>query len=319
MKSSIEQKQRRPLQPLISVIVPNYNYAHYLERRLDTILGQTYQNIEVIILDDCSTDNSREVIERYRLHPKVREIVYNTTNSGSPFKQWDKGIHLAAGDLIWIAESDDYCELNFLEELVKAICRKPNCVLAFSSYILFDDEGGKYVPPIHGTKYYSGRSFVSKWMSIECVIRNASGVVFSKSAFQNISKDYTSFKQCGDYMMWILLAEQGYIAYVNKNLTYFRISSSSVTGKNAQKTTTAFEDKLIFDYIDQKYHLSWYKKQQVLTRRYACYFLSGYYNPEIFPNISDKWGFEGFRYHKHFHKFSMKLFNTIRIHLNILI
>lgn len=81
--------------PLVSVIVPNYNHARFLEERMESVLGQTYQNIEVIILDDCSTDNSREVIEKYRNNPKVAKIVYNDANSGSPFRQWKKGMELA--------------------------------------------------------------------------------------------------------------------------------------------------------------------------------------------------------------------------------
>ena len=81
--------------PLVSIIIPNYNHAQYLEKRIDTVLNQTYQNIEVIILDDQSTDNSLEVIKKYRNHPKIAQIVVNERNTGNPFKQWDKGIRLA--------------------------------------------------------------------------------------------------------------------------------------------------------------------------------------------------------------------------------
>lgn len=76
--------------PLVSVIVPNYNHARYLEQRLDTVFNQTYQKFEVIILDDKSTDNSLEVINRYKDNPHLSQIVVNEQNTGSPFKQWDK-------------------------------------------------------------------------------------------------------------------------------------------------------------------------------------------------------------------------------------
>ena len=82
--------------PLVSVIIPNYNHAQYLEQRLDSVFNQTYQNFEVIFLDDCSTDNSLEVIEKYKGNPHLSRIVVNETNSGSPFKQWDKGIGLGS-------------------------------------------------------------------------------------------------------------------------------------------------------------------------------------------------------------------------------
>ena len=104
-----EQKQ-----PFVSVIIPNYNHAQYLEQRLDSVFGQTYPNYEVIFLDDCSKDNSLEVINRYKNNPHLSQIVVNETNYGNTFKQWDKGINLAKGEIIWIAESDDYCELTML-------------------------------------------------------------------------------------------------------------------------------------------------------------------------------------------------------------
>ena len=93
--------------PTLSAIVPNYNHGPYLKLRIDSILNQTYEDIEVIILDDNSQDNSVEIIESYRTHPKVSHILLNDRNSGSTFIQWEKGINLATGKWIWIAESDD--------------------------------------------------------------------------------------------------------------------------------------------------------------------------------------------------------------------
>ena len=139
--------------PLVSVIVPNYNHARYLEQRLDTVFNQTYQNFEVIILDDKSTDNSLEVINKYKDNPHLAQIVVNEQNTGSPFKQWDKGINLAKGELIWIAESDDYNELTFLEELITEWSKHKNVVVAFSSYVQFWCEEFLYPNnevPFHG-------------------------------------------------------------------------------------------------------------------------------------------------------------------------
>ena len=106
--------------PKVSVIVPNYNYARYLKARIDSILNQTFQDFELILLDDCSTDNSAEVLEGYRTHPLVAHLVVNTQNTGSPFAQWFRGIGLAQGEYIWIAESDDLAEPTFLETTRRA-------------------------------------------------------------------------------------------------------------------------------------------------------------------------------------------------------
>jgi glycosyltransferase involved in cell wall biosynthesis len=81
----------------VSVILPNYNHAVFLQKRIDSIFNQSFTDFELIILYDFSTDNSKEIIEQYREHPHVSHIVYNTENSGSTFKQWGKGIELAKG------------------------------------------------------------------------------------------------------------------------------------------------------------------------------------------------------------------------------
>ena len=105
---------------MVSVIIPNYCHAPYLRQRIDSVLAQSYPDFEVVLLDDCSTDGSREVIERYRNHPRIKQIVYNDRNGGSAFAQWRKGFALTQGEYIWIAESDDYADPAFLERCVAA-------------------------------------------------------------------------------------------------------------------------------------------------------------------------------------------------------
>ena len=68
--------------PLVTVIIPNYNHAKYLRQRIDTVLNQTYTSFEVIILDDCSTDNSKDIILSYKDNPHISNIVLNSENSG---------------------------------------------------------------------------------------------------------------------------------------------------------------------------------------------------------------------------------------------
>lgn len=302
--------------PLVSVIVPNYNHARYLKQRLDSVFNQTYQNFEVIILDDCSTDNSLEVIEHYKDNPRLSQIVVNETNTGSPFKQWNKGFQYAKGDLIWIAESDDYCELNMLEELVSAIVNK-DCVLAFSSYILFSDEGDSYVPPVHGTQYFTGETFVSKWMTLECVVKNASGAIFRRKVLSQLSNDYMNFKQCGDYLFWIMVSEQGGVAFVNKNLTYYRIHGSAYTNGNVTSGVSAKEDKKVFDYVDNKYNLSWFDKQLVFASRYKVYNHVQFDSELVKENVLREWGM-GCR-NERMDNILLWLHAKMRVHFGVLI
>src|SRR4030042_2316707 len=116
--------------PTVSVIVPNYNYAQFLDQRLQSILNQTYQDFEVLCLDDASTDNSREIISRYLSHGRFR-VYYNEHNSASAFGQWHRGIELAQGEYIWIAEADDYADREFLSSLVAVLEAHPAGGLAY--------------------------------------------------------------------------------------------------------------------------------------------------------------------------------------------
>src|ERR1700757_580323 len=108
------------LNPKVSVIVPNYNHARFLRQRLDSIVGQTFQDFELILLDDCSSDDSQSILSNYADDSRVR-IEFNVVNSGSTFKQWNKGVRLARGKYVWIAESDDYADERLLQRLVDAL------------------------------------------------------------------------------------------------------------------------------------------------------------------------------------------------------
>ena len=119
----------------VSVIIPNYNYAKYLKKRVKVIEKQTYPIYELIVLDDCSTDNSREVIDKLAKKYNIKTI-YNEENSGCVFKQWQKGIEAATGDLIWIAEADDQADKKFLEKMVPCFEDK-NCSGCCRALVVF--------------------------------------------------------------------------------------------------------------------------------------------------------------------------------------
>ena len=127
--------------PRITAIVPNYNYARYLELRLNTVLQQTLPPDEVIVLDDASQDHSLEVVRAIaEQSPIPIKVITSTKNSGNPFVQWAKGLEAATGDLIWIAEADDYCEPTLLETLAHEL-HDEKVVMAWCDSIMVDDAG----------------------------------------------------------------------------------------------------------------------------------------------------------------------------------
>ena len=124
----------------VSVIVPNYNYARFIRKRIDSIVKQTYPIYELIILDDNSSDNSLEIISKKLLevkkkYPKIKvKFVRNSKNSGRAMRQWKKGFEMATGDFIWIAEADDLCSRHFLEEAMKGF-NDPEVVLSYTTQL----------------------------------------------------------------------------------------------------------------------------------------------------------------------------------------
>ena len=170
---------------MVSVIIPNYCHAPYLRQRIDSVLAQSYPDFEVVLLDDCSTDGSREVIERYRNHPRIKQIVYNDRNGGSAFAQWRKGFALTQGEYIWIAESDDYADPAFLERCVAELDADPACVLAHTLSRTVDSEGRPYGKVRHAgrpVRRMDGRRFVLRHLLRRNELYNASMAVFRRSA-----------------------------------------------------------------------------------------------------------------------------------------
>ena len=224
--------------PLVTVVIPNFNHSQYLKQRISSVLDQTFQDFEVIILDDCSTDNSRDIIEHYRNHPKVSVIVYNETNSGSTFKQWKKGLELASGEYIWLAESDDYCTVDFLENAFNGLKGDSEAVVFFCNSDVVDSKN-VFIWDLHyiidKIKEYNwylpfkalGKDFIKLALLQKNVIVNASAVLFKKeSALKYINK-VESYKMCGDWLFWGLMLLDGSIIYEPKKMNYFRLHDAT--------------------------------------------------------------------------------------------
>ncbi len=238
--------------PTVSVIVPNYNHAPFLKHRIDSILRQTYQDFELILLDDCSTDNSCDIMEQYRSNPHVSHIVYGESNSGSAFRQWDKGIALAKGEWIWVAESDDYCEPFFLERLMGEVARVPDCVLAYSATYWVDQQGQKLWGTPHSDKVniYSGHDFIRQKLAVCNSIANVSECIFRRDKFRPTEGHrYEHMRLCGDWFVYILLAEQGKVIEVEEPLNYYRQHNSNISSDAEHGGLTFLEGADVLEYM----------------------------------------------------------------------
>lgn len=280
---------------MVSVIIPNYNHEKYLDRRILSILDQSYRDFEIIILDDCSTDNSRDVIEKYRENKFVSHIVYNNQNSGSTFKQWDKGFGLAKGELIWIAESDDCCDNSFLETLVPKF-NDERVVLSFSRSRQICDEGDLGIYPTQRKMNISfgsdGNKFVENYLSRRNIVVNASSALIRKNSISKIVKDYETYRGCGDWLFWIYIAEQGDVCYEAKCLNYFRQHLSNSTSKLYRSGRSSREVHQIYLYLSQKGYLKGLRKPWFRVSRLASYMsLESFDNKEAQQSVLGEWNF----------------------------
>jgi glycosyltransferase involved in cell wall biosynthesis len=228
--------------PAVSVVIPNYNHARYLRQRIDSVLEQTYPELEVIVLDDASTDESRPLIAGYAKDARVR-VVFNERNSGNTFRQWNKGVHLARGEYIWIAESDDYADSRFLERLTPILNGDAEIAFVYcrSKRVLGEGETNQFADPevseltrLRWTTDYiaDGLAECSHYLVQRNTIPNVSAVLFRKASYEHAGGADETLKLCGDWKLWASMAMTGKIAYVAEPLNYYRYHEATVRARS---------------------------------------------------------------------------------------
>ncbi len=260
--------------PVVSVIIPSYNHAPFLKERIASVLEQTYMDIEIILLDDASTDNSKDIIETYRDHPLVSHILYNSSNSRSPFLQWTKGIGLATGKWVWIAESDDLASPLFIEKMLAAASGKNELAFIYcdsrirkkdaTADSFAENKNRSFNTDKWSYPYYkSGRDDVNESLKWECVVNNASAVLFDRERLAGSIKDILSFRYHGDWMLYLLLADAGTIAYIPDALNVYREHASNHSASDERQQAYRIEHFRILDLLLASDYVT--EKQKLFT------------------------------------------------------
>jgi len=266
-KLNIYEEQAEPFlgkPQRVSVVVPNYNYEDFIIERIDSILRQSYPIYELIVLDDCSTDGSAKLIQDKLATIKdiKTRFVPNTKNSGSVFSQWQKGMNLAEGDYVWIAEADDSASPKFLETAMKGFQNPnhPNVIISYTDSMRMDENNEilEYHtrPTIHqeGSYVMDGKKEIERCFAVSNTIFNVSGVVWRKGNYDKLFEEAKKFVVAGDWYIYYKLMELGDIAYDNHSLNYFRKHSKSVS--TTVKDDIEYQEiRRIQDEIAKKYPL----------------------------------------------------------------
>ncbi|ACB51713.1 probable glycosyl transferase, family 2 [Crocosphaera subtropica ATCC 51142] len=254
--------------PKVTIIIPSYNHAKFLEQRLDSILNQTYQDFEIIFLDDASSDNTKEVFSKYANHPKIKKAIFNSQNSGSPFKQWNRGVKEAKGEYIWIAESDDCADEKFLETLVPLLEDAPKIGIAYCQSLQINEEGkitanySDYTQKIANNRWNndftnSGINEVANYLIIQNTIPNASAVLMRKKAYIEAGMAPENMRLSGDWYCYLKILKNYDIAFCHQSLNYYRYHSQmsrAYSEKDKRKRLIQYiENYIILNFVSTNF------------------------------------------------------------------
>ncbi|HAN10440.1 MAG TPA: hypothetical protein DCP90_07490 [Clostridiales bacterium] len=220
----------------VSVVVLCYNGEKYLRDRLSSIINQTSKPDEIVFLDDASTDNSLKLAKEILKPSKIKyRIIKNWRNEGCA-RQIIKGIKKSKSDFVWIAEQDDYCSGNFLENIKKMYADDETNVY-FCKSIPVDERNNKlkhyYIDEeeILDDFCVDGKSFVENNLCIKNTVYNISSVVFKKNALKNVYEYMKQFNVFYDWIMYVYALRGGKICYCSTVLNYHRRHNESIIAK----------------------------------------------------------------------------------------
>jgi glycosyltransferase involved in cell wall biosynthesis len=263
-------------QPKVSIIVPCYNHARFLRQRLDSIFDQTFQDFEVILMDDASTDETSQILTEYANRFPNVSVHVNEENSGSPFKQWVKGILKARANIIWIAEDDDFCKANLLEALLPAF-KDHRVKLAYAASNEVDLSGENlgaydgYLGNISDSKWkqnYSNPAYkeIQEALSSYNTIPNVSAVLFRKFEIESIIDSLLEYDFAGDWFFYLHAIQWGNVYFHAEPLNYHRRHPRTAM-KRAMSSPKYFQELAkIHEFVTDNFILQQECLQQMLHR-----------------------------------------------------
>ena len=202
----------------VSVIIPMHNSAKYIEECMESVLNQTYKNIEVIVVDDKSSDNSVSIIEE--INDNRIKIIKLQENVGAATAR-NTGVDASTGDFLCFLDSDDYWALDKLEKQVEFMQRN-NYVFIYSDYAYLRDGKVQHI------------ARVPKSMDYKSLLKNTaiftSSVMFNMSYLQKQDIYMPNITRGQDMATWWQVLKKGYIAYaINEVLAYYRVGEKSLS------------------------------------------------------------------------------------------
>jgi len=250
--------------PLVSVVLPTYNYARFLPESVGSVLSQTYAHYEVIVVDDGSTDNTKDV-----LNPCMQKIRYIKLeqNKGLPIAR-NTGIRSARGEYIAFIDADDIWLPEKLQTDIEYFDKQQNAGMVYSKQVNIDEHGGVIDADVK-KRLPSGNIFIQLFSEQNFVI--SSSVVVRKNVFETTGLFDEQLVNCQDWDMWLRIAFYFNVTGINKTLVKYRHNPHSLSKNrnNVLKYQKIIIDKMYNNFKDKEngIHEKLYKKR--LASHYA--------------------------------------------------
>ncbi len=258
----------------VSVIIPTYNSAEYITEALDSVFAQTYKNYEVIVIDDGSTDNTKDVLKPY-----MSRIKYIYKENGGVSSARNVGIKNAEGEYIAFLDSDDIWLPEKLERQIERFNSEPDLGLVYSNCIRFSENGIEQSSR-KVKKYLEGDIFAK---ILEGYVLPTSTVIAKKLCFDEVGYFDERFSVSEDYDMWLRISRFFKIGYVKGPLVKYRIRTSSII--RSTKIDSLFNAKKAvieknIEYLDKTFNKEKFLKNRLFRLHFKWgieFFTKSYY------------------------------------------
>jgi glycosyltransferase involved in cell wall biosynthesis len=250
--------------PKVSIVLPSYNYARYLDERIQSLLAQTYTDFELIIVDDASTDNSVDIIKKYTSDHRIKTHFFEQ-NSGLPYKRWNDGADFAEGKYILFAGADDSCHPRMLEELVACMDANSNVGIAYTQSLEIDSESKVIRSLLYRTNdldkerwkhdYINNGKDECRYLVVKNTLPNASSILLRRTVFEEAGRFDEQLRLVADWMLWAKILLISDVAYIAEPLNYFRVHRKTVRSKTRGDGNHIEEYYRVLSFISENVEL----------------------------------------------------------------
>lgn len=243
--------------PLVSVIMPAYNSENYIKSAIDSVLAQTYGNFELILINDCSTDSTLDIMNEYAKKDARITVVSNKVNSGVSFSR-NRTIMMSEGEYVAFIDSDDIWAPEKLEKQLELIASNPDAVLVYTASGFIKHDGSKIDFILHVPEKISRKELL-KQNIISC-----SSVLVKRSCIEGVKMPDDRMHE--DFATWLKILKSEKYAYgIDEPLLIYRISKNS---KSSNKLKAALMTWRVYkhaglSFFERLYYMQFYASRSL--------------------------------------------------------